>query len=178
MASDPRTSLRMSIFGLVTFSVMAIFMAWILVSYVLGVGRAHVAVKWPTADGIVISSKAVRGCGKGSSYYPEVHYRYSAQGTERAGHRIAFGNSGCGSESAAQVIADHFPLNSAVKVYFDPHDANSSVLLVGEVLDDTWLGIGLMSLFLFASGFIILRLVDQIRSNLPLQGTRRQSARP
>src|SRR5690242_6905310 len=89
----------------VVFACACIFLLWGLTSYLVDVWRAQRAVTWPTADGVVVSSKAVRGCGKGSSYYPVVRYEYKIGGVGYVGHRDAFGSAGCGSESAAEVVA-------------------------------------------------------------------------
>ncbi len=157
-STDSRTK---SVAAAVVWSLGTLMVSLGLVSYLLDVAAAYSAAKWPTAEGQVVSSRAVRGCGKGSSYYPEIIYRYAVEGMEHVGRRIAFGESGCGSESSVQLLADRFPSNSAVKVYFNPQLPSDSVLIVGAVSANTWLCIALMSFFLIWGVCIAAKCVRQ-----------------
>ena len=128
------------------FSAGAILLLWALVSSILEVAATYRAKQWPTVQGTVISSKAVRGCGKGSSFYPAVQDSYSVGEIRFVGHRIAFGNGGCGSENEAQDIARLYPVGQAVSVYFNSRQPNDAALVVGKVLNDTWEGIIIMTI--------------------------------
>ncbi|WP_169741303.1 DUF3592 domain-containing protein [Andreprevotia chitinilytica] len=136
----------------------ALFMLWGLTCYVGAVASAYTAKKWPSVQGTIISSRAVRGCGKGTSYYPAVQYRYVVGGVTYTGSRIAFGNVGCGSEGEAKVIADEYVVNAAVLVYFNSGQPSDASLVVGQVLDDTWLGIVMMSVIFIGSIWFAFRV--------------------
>ncbi|WLI91137.1 DUF3592 domain-containing protein [Massilia sp. R2A-15] len=116
----------LSIFGLVHFG--------------LDYAAANAAGSWPTVEGIVIESEPVRGCGKGSSYYPVVKYSYVIDGTTFRGDRVAYGN-GCGSYSGARSVTKNFQLGAAVTVHVNPSDSTDSVLTAPGVLPDTWVGV-------------------------------------
>lgn len=117
----------------------------------LDIVAAHNAVAWPTVVGEVLSSEAQEGCGKGESYFPSVRYRYVVQSKEYEGRRIAFGNCGCGSEGEAAAIASEYPQGSLVIVHFNAWSPSEAVLLVGDVLDETWIGIALTVVVAVAS---------------------------
>lgn len=109
--------------------------------YAKDVFLAYSAMSWPRSDGRVVSSQTVQGCGGGRSFLPRVRFEYSVNGVTYDGERVAFGNPGCGSFEHAQSIAARFPAGAAVPVYYEPRNPNEAVLLVGEVLSDTWLGL-------------------------------------
>lgn len=132
----------------------ALALLWGLCNYADDVRMAFNAANWPTVQGKIISSDSVRGCGKGSSYYPQVHYQYVVDGKAYASQRIAFGNAGCGSNSSAQAIASRYVVNDVVLVHYNNDAQNESVLIVGGVLEDTWGGIVLMVVMLILSSWL------------------------
>lgn len=148
--------------GAALFLGVVTFVGWILSSYLIAVWRAHEAVSWPAVEATIVSSSAVRGCGKGSSYYPVVKYEYMVDGVQHVGTRIAFGNVGCDSESAADVIASEYPVGRRLPVAFNPELPSETVIVIGDVLSDTWLGIVLMAAMLLLTTILY---VYQTRSN-------------
>ena len=138
--------------GLVVWSAIALFFLWFLITQIFDVANAYQAVKWPVVQGTVISSGEVRGCAKaGSSYYPDVRYRYVIGDLTYTGQRIAFGNVGCGSSEHAQAIAGQYAVNTVIPVHYNSVQPADAVLLVGDVLNDTWLGVILMSVMFIVS---------------------------
>jgi hypothetical protein len=119
---------------------------WGVGTYAKDVFDAYSALAWPQGEGVTVYSQAVRGCGKGDSFYPRVRFTYSVNGVSYVGTRVAFGNVGCGSYEHARSIAAKFPPGVATPVYYDPGNPGQAVLMAGEVLSDTWLGLGMMSL--------------------------------
>jgi hypothetical protein len=113
--------------------------------YTKDIMSANAAKSWPTVEGTVIFSESARGCGNGTSFWPKVQYRYGVAGQTYTSENLVFGNIGCGPDDAAHSIVQQFPLHANVVVHVSPDDPGKSVLMVGQVLDDTWLGIYVLS---------------------------------
>jgi hypothetical protein len=146
------------------FSVFGLFLFWILVDYSVALFRASASTSWKTAPGTILSSHAVRGCGKGGSYYPAVQYQYSVGAVQHLGSRLAFGNVGCGAEAQARVTLEQFPVGSSVAVYVNPENPTDSVLQT-HVLEETKVGLVLVTpIFLFLILYVRWLLVSAARS--------------
>lgn len=129
------------IFGAFFFSLAAcwcVFGLWFFTSALLA---SYSAADWPVAQGVVTSSDALKGCGKGGrSYFPRVRYRYSVGMTGYTASRIAFGSDACGSLMSTREIANRYPPNNAVAVHYNPVQPSEAVLMVKGVMFDTYLG--------------------------------------
>ena len=161
----PTSSRGQQIYGAIFFSAGALLCLWIAVSSVIGIIEANNAVTWPTTAGVVLSSKAQKGCGKGASFFPSVHYRYTISSQQYEGRRIAFGNCGCGSEGSAAVVAGQYPEGSAVVVHFNPSAPSEAVLMIGAVLDETWLGVFITGIMFFVSSALAYVFIKQATAN-------------
>jgi hypothetical protein len=147
---------------------------WVLVGgaavcTVLFLGEAVAAAQalraksWPTVIGTVVESRAVIGCGKGSSYYPFVRYKYAYESHEYEGHRLAFGNVGCGTEQRAQEAASAYFPGQSVRVWLKATSPSEAVLMVGNVLPESWLTMVITPIFViggFAMGRSMLKQAD------------------
>lgn len=100
---------------------------------------ARQAKKWPTVQGTVISTRAMRIC-KGGYFQAVVHYAYEVEGRSYTGDRIAIGPVDCSSENEARTLAAQYPVGN-VKVWFNPQNPEIAVLMVGTVFDKTWTSI-------------------------------------
>ena len=100
--------------------------------------RAYRAESWPAVAGVVTSSQVQVGCGRGTSRFPRVEYRYVAEGIARHSAQIAFGNMGCGSQHEAEEVIANYPVGREVIVHISPVDSDVSVLMVGSVFMGTW----------------------------------------
>ncbi len=138
-AKQLKTQLLVLIGSIIVLTLLAIAV------YTRDVISANQATAWPISKGTVIYSDVAQGCGNGSSFWPKVRYRYGVAGQTYTSENLVFGNIGCGPEAAAYLITQHFPLHANVLVHFNPDDPAKSVLMVGQVLDDTWLGIYVLS---------------------------------
>jgi len=131
---------------LLVFIVAIMLLALLSISvYTKDIISANEAKSWPTVEGTVTYSATARGCGNGSSFWPKVRYQYGVAGQSYTSENLVFGNIGCGPGEAANSIVRQFPLHANVLVHFSPDDPGKSVLMVGQVLDDTWLGIYVLS---------------------------------
>jgi len=105
-----------------------------------------VSPEWPSANGTVVKSEAVKGCGKGgSSYSLEVSYTFQVAGKNYSNRKIWFGNGYCSGKVGAELMAAEFSSAKSRFVYFDPNDPNKAVLFRGAVENGT------ISLFLLMS---------------------------
>lgn len=97
--------------------------------------KAEAAGTWPSAPGVVQTSavrEKVESDSEGDSetaYYPEVGYRWTVQGQDYAGRRIAFGEAPrFAREAAAQAICARYPVGAAVSVRYNPDQPGEAVL--------------------------------------------------
>ncbi len=127
-----------SIGGRIILVALTAWLLWASFHSASPIVEAYRARTWPTATGMITSSRVEVGCGRGTSHYPKVEYRYEANGRVRVGNRIAFGNVGCGSRTSAQEVAEKYTPGHQVVVYYDPKFPEQSVLLVGAVFGGTW----------------------------------------
>jgi len=126
---------------LVLIATILIFTLAAIGVYTMDIVSSTRATAWPTSEGTVTYSGASRGCSNSASFWPKVRYQYSVAGQPYIGERLVFGNIGCGAKDDAESIVQKFPVHSNVIVHFNPQDPGDSVLPVGRVLDETWLGI-------------------------------------
>jgi len=154
--TGPSEALKLRLWMILS-PILAAVSLWGVAHYAAAVFNAHRAVGWPVTEGTVAFSAAVRGCGRGDSVFPQVVYRYTVNGEDFMSEQIAFGAVGCGWPDYAQSTAARFPLGSSVRVHYDAEDPHRAVLLAGEVLFDTWLGLAGSSLGLFAGVYLYLK---------------------
>jgi len=144
-----------SLLGAAFYLLCAAGCLWLLAGGAHGVIQARQALDWPKVAGVVESSEVMTGCGRGGSHYARVLYSYEVAGAKLQGSRLAFGNVGCGSWSAAASIARTYKVGQAVRVHWNPKQPGDSALVVGEVPSDTWLGIALSLGMLVASLWLL-----------------------
>jgi hypothetical protein len=154
VAIQPISKTR-SIFLACFFTLSGLGCLWGLCVYVGDVRMSFDAADWPVVQGKIISSDVIRGCGKGSSYYPQVRYQYVVDAKIYMGQRVAFGNVGCGSNNSAQEIANRYCKNDIVSVHYNPNKPNEGVLIVAGVLNDTWVGIALLATMVIISSWLV-----------------------
>ena len=109
------------------------FVPLILGSFVLLIGigkliRAIASEKWPTVEGIVISSEIdLEGDGRRASG-SDIHYEYWVQGERFSANTIHPSKWEISSNSYHQRIVSLYPLGSKVIVYYHPQKPNIAVL--------------------------------------------------
>lgn len=100
--------------------------------------KATAAERWRTASGKVtetgISSKSGHTSGGGYVYFtPWIRYSYVADGTERVGQRLRFGDVTTRTRGGAETIIARYPAGAEIKVHFDPDAPDESVVEPGKV---------------------------------------------
>jgi len=143
-------------------SVMTILIVSAFIWLAKDVLAAYKSKVWATTEGTIIYSKSIRGCGKGASYYPRIVYNYTIGANEFTNSRVAFGSI-CGSESDIEKITNQFKVNSSTSVHYDIRNPAESVLIAGEVLTDTWVGVALTSIFSIVSIFFLMKAIRELR---------------
>ena len=109
-----------------------------LMMLIWGVGNyldARSSESWPSVDGVIVSSETIvkrDESGKNEPYYRAVvSYSYSVDGYEYNNDNISFGTaSGLNKTSAEQVVRS-YPPGRRVKVYYNPDNPNTAVLVKG-----------------------------------------------
>ena len=115
---------------------------------------------WPTVDGQIISStvETIHTSGDSTRYYAVVEFEYSVDGTSFQGDRVYFGMQPTTHRSTAEDISRRYSVGRIVPVFYDPEDAQNSVLEPGAS-NLSWMGIGVGILFvLFAGRLLFVRL--------------------
>ncbi len=122
--------LLLSLFMLIgaAFCVWAMVLAW----------RGLKTRSWPSVEGVVIRSWVVEtgsNVGRNSSgrvlYYAEVEYAYAINGKAMRGDRIAMGPVSSGTRGTVEAKLAKWPENATVRVYYNPSDSSSCVLVTG-----------------------------------------------
>jgi hypothetical protein len=89
---------------------------------------------WPTVTGTIIYSDVYEeyNTDDGSSYYPDIEYRYVVNGITYENDDVYVGgiNEG-GSYSRAEEVVVRFPLGKEVPVYYNPEIPQESALIPG-----------------------------------------------
>ena len=129
----------------------ALLLSVLLGHEVFALFQAVQAKSWSSVSGTVVESRAAIGCGKGGSFYPLVRYTYTYNSREYEGRRIAFGNSGCGSEQSASNAAAAYPPGQGVTVWVNPSVPSEAALMVGNVMGESWFAMAVLPIIGLAS---------------------------
>lgn len=100
--------------------------------------NASAAQRWRSAPGKVIETgigvQTGHNSSGGYSYFsPWIRYSYVADGTERTGQRLRFGDVTTRTRGGAETILGRYPAGAEIKVHFDPDAPDESVLEPGKV---------------------------------------------
>ena len=107
--------------------------------------KAQESTAWPSLGGVITNAWIEENTeydedGSSTTYTPKWEYKFQVQGYEYTSQKISFGGTtGYGRRKRAQEELVKFPANSHVRVYYDPNDPNTSVLIQGT--KGTMLGI-------------------------------------
>ena len=79
---------------------------------------------------VVITRAEVKvdSSGEGTSYTPNIEYRYTVDGEEYSGNRLSYTAFGSSDLSAAKKAVDNYPLGETVTALLDPDDPSEVVL--------------------------------------------------
>lgn len=95
---------------------------------------ARASASWPTAAGEIVVSRVVESYDDdGSTYGPDVRYRYRAAGGSHEGDVIHFGLGGIETSNrrSAERVVDRYPQGSTVTIAYDPAKPDRAVLEPG-----------------------------------------------
>ena len=113
--------------------------------------KARSTLEWPQVNGIVFKSEVVSWADSDGDtmYGPRVEYEYSVKGAILHGQRVFVGMGGSSAPGYAEEIVARYPLESSVKVSYNPEDSSDAVLEPG-ISNMVYLPLGLglfMSVF-------------------------------
>lgn len=130
------------------------------VDYGRAIYRAHITSRtWNVTGSEIVESSAIRGCGRGSSYYLGVKYKYRVDGKSYTNDRVSFGNGYCSGKSGAESMAANYALGSFTYVYYDPLNPSESVLTKGGTENGTYFLFVLFLLTPLGTGYWLWRTI-------------------
>jgi len=116
---------------------------------------------WPSTTGTIIQSELVEEWsetfplgGFDSYWMPKITYTYIVDGEKLQGNRINFSSS-FSLQLSAQRVVNRYPLNSKVKVYYNPRNPSDAVLKPGSTVGMYCLIIGGVALIILGVSLII-----------------------
>jgi hypothetical protein len=116
--------------------------------------KLRTAQSWKQATGAIRKAEVIRDTGPDSSgYFVSVLYDYSVDGMPHQGRRVGFRSRAYIRKKSAQAVADRYPADASVAVFYDPEKPSDSVL-VREYPDNVVLIVGGIGLLILA--FVIL----------------------
>jgi len=90
--------------------------------------NAYNAKKWPTTEGTIYSSEVIRS----SRYVPKIVYTYNVDTNAYSSERIRLKDMAqYKKKEDAEKVAAKFPVNSKVKVYYNPIKFDEAILEPG-----------------------------------------------
>mgnify|MGYP001062167938 CR=1 FL=1 len=109
------------------FLLIAVFL---LVKKIQAKGLIEDSQAWPTATGRMLSSKATKYDSKRTRWDFIADYEYKVEGKSYKNNVAVFYT--VSSKELAQSLAEEFPLNQDIKVYYNPSKPSQSVLRLGN----------------------------------------------
>ena len=123
-----------------------------LYRYNMGKESTH----WPFVKGKITYSHAQAHKKKtGHEYLPSVKYTYTVNGRSYTGRRITASDEYQKTLSGAKDILKKYPVGGEVSVYYDPADADTSLLEVGIKKNVYILLGGAVPCILFAAAIVV-----------------------
>lgn len=122
--------------------------------------KAVKAKSWPSTEGLVLEASVKRvPSSKGpTKYEPLINYAYKTEKGDFTSDKYSTMSARGSSEWAKEVVAMH-PVNSSIKVYYNPDNNAKSVLEPGLHKDNYWMTFG--SLFFLT--VVLIGFRKQIR---------------
>lgn len=96
---------------------------------------ARLALDWPLAPGVVVSSRTARRWGFGNGlwmaglwYAPDIVYRYDVGDTKYTGRGVFLSDTGFARLKKAREVIDRYPRTAEVAVHYNPRRPRQSCL--------------------------------------------------
>ena len=128
------------------------------------VSRARASVTWPTAPGMVETSKIERRLTKnGTLYRLALTYGYRVDGNSYEGDTVEFGPPRVRAEELIEGLAKKYPAGAKVAVHYDPDDPATSVLETSDEMawQDQW------RIWLLVAAPFLISIFVSIKNSLP-----------
>lgn len=92
---------------------------------VINIKNNLAARKWPTVTGIITSSSAD---ADGTKYIAHVSYTFNLDSVSYSSDKILYSGTYRSNKSSAEAVTSKYPLDSQVKVYYNPDDPQRACL--------------------------------------------------
>lgn len=100
--------------------------------------RSRASRQWPSASGVVVSSKILKEVSSSTSntrravtdhqYKPEVAFEYTVHGVQYLSNKVTFVDYSTNSPRYATRVTEKYPEGKVVAVFYDPDDPGNGVL--------------------------------------------------
>jgi len=117
------------------------------------------SLNWPTTDGIISSawlsesrSHNTNKSGSTKVYEPKVKYEYEVRSKKYVGNKIFFSSYSSSNKKKMSNILSKYPTDEFIKVIFNPHDPQISIL-------DSKISLGTKLLIICGSLFVLFGIV-------------------
>lgn len=100
--------------------------------------RARASRRWPSVNGVVVSSKILKELSSSTSnsrrvaadyqYKPEVAFEYTVHGVTYISNKVSFADYSANSTGYATRVTERYPEGRAVAVFYDPDEPGAGVL--------------------------------------------------
>ena len=105
--------------------------------------KALVSRRWPATDGKIVDSTVSSVTRYRSRtyvvYVPTVKYTYEVDGEQFVNDTVGHGGWNSNKIAKAKAVCERYPIDDAVKVYYNPKRPATSVLERGRILLSTWI---------------------------------------
>lgn len=138
---------------------------------ILDLYKAGASTDWPFVQGEIVSSEIEqrrRNVGRRGhittfTYYANILYEYSVDGTIFSGSRVGYGDFGTDNSTHATQVLSVYPTNKRINVYYMPQNPEESLLEPG-VRPSTWFRLG-FGLVFAAMGALLAYFLFRLRKN-------------
>jgi len=137
-------------------------------------------VRWPAAEGKIISSQIASGCSNPAESFPAIKYQYQVSNLNFIGSKvdgndldlrirehipagsrtyfldIPIGENRCVSASRANEIAANYPNGASIRVYYNPLEPHESILVNSSVPNTILVELLAVCFLIFVFGFVML----------------------
>jgi hypothetical protein len=124
------------------------------------------STEWPHTLGTITESYSERTCGfsrSGHTWEAHISYRYTVNGSQHQGHRVADSPIYCDSNRGVVLrwLKTNYPLGKQVQVYFNPSDHDAAFLHPGivNIIDIVMVCVYAIMSALMAYGVLVARKV-------------------
>jgi len=134
----------------------------LVVLYFRNKKKAEASVSWPSVEGRIVSNQVRKKHVDTDDsfrieYIPEIRFEYQVNGETFTGKRIAFGSDpNFGSQRKAEEFLIPYPVDSTVKVFYNPEKPKEAVLTQTMRKMTAFLIVGIVLIVMMVCGLCLI----------------------